>query len=424
MLRGHTLAEKLIASHVPDSTDVWPGDLVEVNVDVVLANDITAPIALREFASLGVSRVFDPAKVVLVADHFAPNKDIKSAEQCKVMREFARAQGLIHHYDVGRMGIEHVLLHEQGLVLPGDVVVGADSHTCTYGALGAFATGMGSTDIAVAMATGSIWMRVPETLRIEYTGTRQSWVGGKDLILYTIGQIGVSGALYMAMEFAGPVVASLPMADRFTMANMAIEAGGKAGLFAVDDATRNYVTGRASRDYRVFTSDPDAVYARVLTLDVTDMEPQVAFPHLPENVHPVREAAGIRIDQAVIGSCTNGRLEDLRVAAQILGGRHVHPDVRCIVIPGTQQVYLDALREGLVETFIEAGAVVSTPTCGPCLGGHMGILAAGERAISTTNRNFRGRMGHVDSEVYLSGPAVAAASAIVGSIVHPDEVMS
>jgi 3-isopropylmalate/(R)-2-methylmalate dehydratase large subunit len=402
---------------------VRPGDLVEVNVDVVLANDITAPIALREFESLGVEHVFDPDKVVLVADHFAPNKDIKSAEQCKAMREFARAQGIVNHFDVGRMGIEHVLLHEQGLVLPGDVVVGADSHTCTYGALGAFATGMGSTDIAVAMATGSIWMRVPETIRFEYTGTRQPWVGGKDLILYTIGQIGVSGALYMAMEFAGPVVDGLSMADRFTMSNMAIEAGGKAGLFAVDDATREYVTGRAKRDYQVYASDADAVYARVVTIDVSAMAPQVSFPHLPENAKPVSEAAGIKVDQAVIGSCTNGRLEDLRVAAQILSGRHVHPDVRCIVIPGTQQVYLDALREGLVEAFIEAGAVVSTPTCGPCLGGHMGILAAGERAVSTTNRNFRGRMGHPDSEVYLSGPAVAAASAIAGTIVHPDEVL-
>lgn len=402
---------------------VRPGDLVEVSVDVVLANDITAPISLREFESLGVERVWDPEKVVLVADHFAPNKDIKSAEQCKAIREFARAQGIAHHYDVGRMGIEHVLLHEQGLVLPGDVVVGADSHTCTYGALGAFATGMGSTDIAVAMATGSIWMRVPETIRFEYTGTRQPWVGGKDLILYTIGQIGVSGALYMAMEFAGPVVDELPMADRFTMSNMAIEAGGKAGLFAVDDATREYVAGRAKRDYQVYASDADAVYARVVTMDVSDMEPQVSFPHLPENAKPVSAAKGVKVDQAVIGSCTNGRLEDLRIAAQILAGRKVHPDVRCIVIPGTQQVYLDALREGLVEAFIEAGAVVSTPTCGPCLGGHMGILAAGERAVSTTNRNFRGRMGHPDSEVYLSNPAVAAASAIAGTIVHPDEVM-
>jgi len=422
-LKGHTLAEKLIASHVPGSGGVVPRDLVEVSVDVVLANDITAPISLREFESLGVERVFDPEKVVLVADHFAPNKDIKSAEQCKAMREFARAQGIAHHYDVGRMGIEHVLLPEQGLVLPGDVVVGADSHTCTYGALGAFATGMGSTDIAVAMATGSIWMRVPETIRFEYTGTLQPWVGGKDLILYTIGQIGVSGALYMAMEFAGPVVDGLSMADRFTMSNMAIEAGGKAGLFAVDKTTREYVTGRAKRDYQVYASDADAVYARVVTIDVSDMEPQVSFPHLPENAKPVSEADGIKVDQAVIGSCTNGRLEDLRVAAKILAGRRVHPDVRCIVIPGTQQVYLDALREGLVEAFIEAGAVVSTPTCGPCLGGHMGILAAGERAVSTTNRNFRGRMGHPDSEVYLSGPAVAAASAIAGTIVHPDEVM-
>ncbi len=423
MLSGYTIAEKLIASHVPGSAGVRPGDLVEVSVDVVLANDITAPISLREFESLGVERVFDPEKVVLVADHFVPNKDIKSAEQCKAMREFARAQGITHHYDVGRMGIEHVLLPEQGLVLPGDVVVGADSHTCTYGALGAFATGMGSTDIAVAMATGSIWMRVPETIRFEYTGTRQPWVGGKDLILYTIGQIGVSGALYMAMEFAGPVVDGLSMANRFTMSNMAIEAGGKAGLFAVDGATREYVAGRAKRDYQVYASDADAVYARIVTIDVSAMAPQVSFPHLPENARPVSEAQGVKIDQAVIGSCTNGRLEDLRVAAQILAGRHVHPDVRCIVIPGTQQVYLDALREGLVEAFIEAGAVVSTPTCGPCLGGHMGILAAGERAVSTTNRNFRGRMGHPDSEVYLSGPAVAAASAIAGSIVHPDEVM-
>lgn len=408
---------------MPGSSGVRPGDLVEVSVDVVLANDITAPIALREFESLDVARVFDPEKVVLVADHFAPNKDIKSAEQCKVMREFAHAQGITNHYDVGRMGIEHVLLPEQGLVLPGDVAVGADSHTCTYGALGAFATGMGSTDIAVAMATGSIWMRVPETIRFEYTGTLRPWVGGKDLILYTIGQIGVSGALYMAMEFAGPVVDALSMADRFTMSNMAIEAGGKAGLFAVDDTTCAYVAGRAKRDYQVYASDADATYARIVTIDVSEIEPQVAFPHLPENARAVGEAQGVKINQSVIGSCTNGRLEDLRVAAQILAGRHVHPDVRCIVLPGTQQVYLDALREGLVEAFIKAGAAVSTPTCGPCLGGHMGVLAAGERAISTTNRNFRGRMGHPDSEVYLSSPAVAAASAIAGTIVHPDEVV-
>ncbi len=401
-------------------------------MDVVLSNDVTAPIAIREFERLGVERVFDPARIVMVADHFAPNKDIESAEQCARMRQFARAQNLPHYFDVGRMGIEHVLLPEQGLVGPGDVVVGADSHTCTYGALGAFATGMGSTDIGVAMATGRVWMRVPETIRIVYHGRLRPWVGGKDLILYTIGQIGVSGALYKAIEFAGPVMTEKPgffrktgflsMADRFTMANMAIEAGGKAGLFAVDDVTRAYVDGRARRPYRVYQADDDAMYAQVIEIDVSQIEPQVAFPHLPENVRPVSQAGDVRIDQAVIGSCTNGRLEDLRVAAEVLRGRRVHPDVRCIVIPGTQQVYLDALREGLVEAFVEAGAVVSTPTCGPCLGGHMGVLAAGERAVSTTNRNFRGRMGHPESEVYLAGPAVAAASAVVGRIVGPEDV--
>ncbi|HEV58238.1 MAG TPA: 3-isopropylmalate dehydratase large subunit [Phycisphaerales bacterium] len=425
-----TIAEKIIAAHLLDGErDVAPGELVEVAVDVVLANDITAPIAIREFERLvenGRKRtVFDPRRVVLVADHFAPNKDIKSAEQCAQVRRFARQQGLVHHYDVGQMGIEHVLLPEQGLVAPGDLVVGADSHTCTYGALGAFATGMGSTDVAVAMATGKVWLRVPETIRILYHGTCQPWVGGKDLILYTIGQIGVSGARYQAIEFAGPAMAQLSMDGRFTMANMAIEAGAKAGLFAVDDATRAYVDGRVSRPYRVFETDAaasaDAAYTQVIKIDVSRIEPQVAYPHLPENARPVSEAAAedVRIDQAVIGSCTNGRLEDLRVAARVLRGQRVHRDVRCIVIPGTQQVYLDALREGLIETFVEAGAAVSTPTCGPCLGGHMGILAAGERAVSTTNRNFRGRMGHPDSEVYLAGPAVAAASAVAGRIAHP-----
>ena len=440
---GHTQAEKIIAAHLiggagstaADNHTVRPGDLVEVTVDLVLSNDITAPIAIREFEKLGVERVFDPARVVMVADHFTPNKDIKSAEQCARMRQFARAQRLPHYFDVGRMGIEHVLLPEQGLVAPGDVVVGADSHTCTYGALGAFATGMGSTDIAVAMATGRVWMRVPETMRIVYHGQLQPWVGGKDLILYTIGQIGVSGARYKAIEFAGSVMTEKPgfpektrflsMAGRFTMANMAIEAGGKAGLFAVDDVTRAYVDGRALRATCVYQADDDANYAQVIEIDVSQIEPQVAFPHLPENVRPVSEAAenNVRIDQAVIGSCTNGRLEDLRVAAELLRGRRVHPDVRCIVIPGSQQVYLDALREGLLEVFVEAGAVVSTPTCGPCLGGHMGVLAAGERAVSTTNRNFRGRMGHPDSEVYLTGPAVAAASAVVGCIVGPEDVL-
>jgi 3-isopropylmalate/(R)-2-methylmalate dehydratase large subunit len=426
---GHTLAEKIIGAHLVDDaenvqqhTEVWPGDLVEVAVDLVLANDITAPIAIREFENLGVESVFDTDRVVMVADHFVPNKDIKSAEQCAQMRQFARDQGLSHHYDVGRMGIEHVLLPEQGLVVPGDIVVGADSHTCTYGALGAFATGMGSTDIAVAMAMGSIWMRVPETIKITYHGPLQPWVGGKDLILYTIGQIGVSGARYKAIEFTGSGVMGLSMAHRFTMSNMAIEAGGKAGLFAVDDTTWAYVDDRAQRPYHTYAAEDDAAYSEVFDMDVSQLEPQVAFPHLPENARPVSQAGEVKIDQAVIGSCTNGRLEDLRIAAEVLRRGQVHRDVRCIVIPGTQQVYLDALHEGLVETFIEAGAVVSTPTCGPCLGGYMGVLAAGERAVSTTNRNFRGRMGHRDSEVYLAGPAVAAASAIAGRIIHPDHL--
>jgi 3-isopropylmalate/(R)-2-methylmalate dehydratase large subunit len=411
---------------------VWPGDLVEATVDVVLANDITAPISIREFEKLRVNgaapRVFDTERVVLVADHFTPNKDIRSAEHCRMVRRFARAQGLAHFYDVGQMGIEHVLLPEQGLVAPGELVVGADSHTCTYGALGAFATGMGSTDVGVAMATGQVWLRVPETMRVVYKGGAEHgnrlrrWVGGKDLILHTIGVIGVSGARYKAIEFCGPLVDALSMDGRFTMANMAIEAGGKAGLFAVDETTRAYVDGRVERPYTAYDADPDAEYGRVVEIDVSDIEPVVAFPHSPENVRPVSEAGDVVIDQVVIGSCTNGRLEDLRTAAELLRGRQVQPGVRCILIPGTQQVTLEALREGLVEIFIEAGAVVSTPTCGPCLGGSMGVLAAGERAVSTTNRNFRGRMGHPESEVYLSGPAVAAASAVAGRIVHPDEI--
>jgi len=417
-----TLAEKVMAVHT--KKEVHAGQFVEVAVDLVLSNDITAPIAIREFEKLGVEQVFDPELVVMVPDHFVPNKDIKSAEQCRVMREFARAQGLIHYFEVGRMGIEHVLLPEQGLVVPGDVVVGADSHTCTYGALGALATGMGSTDIAVAMATGHAWMRVPETIRIVYNGTLQPWVGGKDLILYTIGQIGVGGARYKAIEFAGPVVEQLSMAGRFTMSNMAIEAGGKAGLFAVDDVTRAYVRDRALRPYCTYHADAGATYAQIVEIDVSQIGPQVAFPHLPENTRPVSLAGDVRIDQSVIGSCTNGRLEDLRIAAEVLRGRQVHPDVRCIVIPGSQQVYLDALHEGLLEVFVTAGAVVSTPTCGPCLGGYMGVLAAGERAVSTTNRNFRGRMGHPDSFVYLAGPAVAAASAVAGRIAGPEEVLS
>ena len=420
---GYTLAEKILAAHA-GLDEVHAGQFVEVDVDIVLSNDITAPISIREFEKLSGDgsplKVFDPERVVMVADHFAPNKDIKSAEQCLILRQFARKQDMPYYYDVGRMGIEHVLLPEQGLVVPGDVVVGADSHTCTYGALGAFATGMGSTDIAVAMATGRTWMRVPETIRIVYEGELQPWVGGKDLILYTIGLIGVSGARYRAMEFAGRAIDSLSMDGRFTMANMAIEAGAKTGLFAVDDVTRAYVDGRAKRPYQLYEADVDAAYLQVIEIDASQIEPQVAFPHLPENARPVSQSGEVRIDQSIIGSCTNGRLEDLQIAAEVLRGRRVHPDVRCIVIPGSQQVYLDAVRGGLVEVMLEAGAAVSTPTCGPCLGGHMGVLAAGERAVSTTNRNFRGRMGHPDSEVYLAGPAVAAASAVAGRIVAPE----
>ena len=422
---GYTMAEKILAAHAGLGS-VHAGQFVDAKVDIVLGNDITAPIAIREFAKLAGDgdslRVFDPERVVLVADHFTPNKDIKSAEQSAVLRRFAREQNLTHFYDVGCMGIEHVLLPEEGLVVPGDLVVGADSHTCTYGALGAFATGVGSTDIAVAMATGRLWLRVPETIRIIYRGELQPWVGGKDLILYTIGQIGVAGARYMAMEFAGPAMDALSIEGRLTMANMAIEAGAKAGLFAVDETTRAYADGRATRPYRAYDADPDASYARLVEIDVSEIEPQVAFPHLPENSRPVSQAGDVPIDQSVIGSCTNGRIEDLRAAADVLRGRRVGAGVRCIVIPGSQRVYLDALREGLLEVFVEAGAVVSTPTCGPCLGGHMGVLAAGERAVSTTNRNFRGRMGHPESEVYLAGPGVAAASAVAGRIVHPDEV--
>ncbi len=415
-----TLVEKILADHA-DKKRVTPGELVNVNVDLILANDVTAPIAIREFHRIGVKRVFDPKKVVMVPDHFVPNKDIASAEQAKLVREFAREQGIIY-FEAGRMGIEHVLLPEQGLVLPGDVVIGADSHTCTYGAVGAFATGMGSTDIASAMATGDIWMKVPHTIKLVYHGSLGEWVGGKDLILYTIGQIGVDGALYSAMEFAGEAIDALSMDGRFTMANMAIEAGAKAGIFRVDNKTQLYIKSRAKRPYRVYEPDGDAEYSQVIDYDVSALEPQVALPHSPANVRPVSQVGNIEINQAVIGSCTNGRIEDLRVAAQILRKRRVRPRVRCIIIPGTQQVYLDALTEGMIETFIKAGTVVSTPTCGPCLGGHMGVLAEGERCISTTNRNFVGRMGSPKSEVYLANPAVAAASAITGRITSPEDI--
>jgi 3-isopropylmalate/(R)-2-methylmalate dehydratase large subunit len=414
-----TLAEKIMAAHC-GKKQVSAGDFINCQVDMVLSNDITAPIAIREFRRLGV-KVFDPKKIVMVPDHFVPNKDISSAEQAKQLREFARETGIIY-FECGQMGIEHVLLPEQGLVLPGDVLVGADSHTCTYGAVGAFSTGMGSTDIAAAMATGDIWMKVPSTIKFIFHGKLNKWVGGKDLILYTIGQIGVDGALYAAMEFTGEAISELSMSGRFTMANMAVEAGAKAGLFHVDEKTLAYVKPRAKRKYTVYEPDPDAHYARIIEYDVSKIEPVVAVPHLPSNVKPVSQIGKVSIDQSVIGSCTNGRLEDLQIAASVLKGKKVNQHVRCIILPGTQQVYLDALKEGLLETFINAGAVVSTPTCGPCLGGHMGVLAAGERAISTTNRNFVGRMGSPKSEVYLSNPAVAAASAIAGYIVSPDSL--
>jgi 3-isopropylmalate/(R)-2-methylmalate dehydratase large subunit len=415
-----TLAEKILAAHT-DRKNLTPGDFISVKVDMVLSNDITAPIAIKEFRRMGLKKVFDPKKVVMVADHFVPNKDITSAEQTKFVRDFAREYGILF-YDVGQMGIEHVLLPEQGLVLPGDVVVGADSHTCTYGAVGAFSTGMGSTDIAAAMATGDIWMKVPPTIKFVFHGKLGKWVGGKDLILYTIGQIGVDGALYASMEFSGEAIDSLPMDGRFTIANMAIEAGAKAGLFRVDKKTLDYVNARAKRKYQVYEPDKDAEYARVYEWDITKMEPQVSCPHSPANTKPLSQIAGQEIDQSVIGSCTNGRLEDLRLAAGVLKGKKVHPKIRCIVIPGSQSVYLSALKEGLIETFIEAGAAVSTPTCGPCLGGYMGVLAGGERSISTTNRNFVGRMGSTKSEVYLANPAVAAASAVLGRIGGPDEL--
>jgi 3-isopropylmalate/(R)-2-methylmalate dehydratase large subunit len=415
-----TLAEKILAAH-SGKDKVSPGEFINVRVDLVLSNDITAPLSIKEFQRLGVNRVYDPKRIVMVPDHFCPNKDILSAEQAKMMREFARQYDLLY-FEVGRMGIEHVLLPEQGLVLPGEVVVGADSHTCTYGALGAFATGMGSTDIAVAMAIGEIWMKVPPTIKFVYHGKLGKWVGGKDLILYTIGNIGVDGALYSVMEFTGEAIGALSMDGRFTMANMAIEAGAKAGVFRVDSKTLQYVKGRANRSYTAYEPDDDAEYTRVIEYDVSKLEPQIALPHLPSNVKPVSQVVDIKIDQVVIGSCTNGRLDDLRLAAKILKGRQVNPEIRCIIIPGTQQVYLDALHEGLIETFIKAGAVVSTPTCGPCLGGYMGVLAAGERCVSTTNRNFVGRMGSPQSEVYLANPAVAAASAIVGRIASPAEI--
>jgi len=417
-----TITEKILAVHA-EKKEVYPGELIYAKVDIVLANDITAPIAIKEFEKLGASSVFDPDRIALVPDHFTPQKDIKAAEQCKILREFARKHKLSLYFEVGRMGIEHALLPEQGIVVAGDLVIGADSHTCTYGALGAFATGVGSTDVAATMATGQCWFKVPESMKFIYYGNLNRWVTGKDLILYTIGDIGVDGALYRAMEFEGEVIKKMPMHWRFTMCNMAIEAGAKTGIIAPDDITRQYLQSRARREFIFYSSDPDANYVDVREYDCSKIEPMVACPHLPSNTKPVTELADITIDQVVIGSCTNGRLEDLREAAEVLRGKKVNPNVRMIVIPATQQVYMQAMKEGIIEVFLQAEAVVSTPTCGPCLGGHMGILAKGERAIATTNRNFVGRMGHPESEVYLSSPSVAAASAVKGRIAHPKEVI-
>ncbi len=416
-----TITEKILAAHA-GRKEVSPGELINARVDLILANDITAPIAIREFGKIGAEKVFDPARVAFVPDHFAPQKDIKAAEQCRMLRLFSRDQGLELYFEVGRMGVEHALLPEQGHVVPGDLVIGADSHTCTYGALGAFSTGVGSTDVAASMATGECWFKVPESMKFIYYGSLGRWVGGKDLILHTIGDIGVDGALYRAMEFEGEVIRALPMAGRLTMCNMAIEAGGKSGIIVPDETTEAYVKGRAKREYTLYSSDPDAEYVDIREYDCTKIEPLVACPHLPSNVRPARELTDTAIDQVVIGSCTNGRIEDLREAAEVIGGRKVNPNLRMIVIPATQAVYKQALKEGLIEIFIDADAVVSTPTCGPCLGGHMGILAKGERAVATTNRNFVGRMGHPESEVYLSNPAVAAATAVLGRIGLPDEL--
>jgi len=417
-----TITEKILASHAGKKR-VFPGELIDCRVDLALGNDITAPLAIRAFEEMGAKKVFRRDRIVLVLDHFAPPKDILSAEQCKVVREFAKRQRLPHFFDIGEAGIEHALLPDQGLVLPGDLVIGADSHSCTYGAVGAFSTGVGSTDLGAVMATGRLWFKVPETLKLIYRGKPTPWVTGKDFILYTIGDIGVDGALYQAMEFSGEAIEALPMSGRFTMANMAVEAGGKNGIFEPDSKTLEYVKTRAKRPYKLYQSDTGACYAAVRRYDAAKIQPQVSLPHIPSQVRDVKEVGEIEIDQVVIGSCTNGRLDDLRVAAKILKGKRVAPYLRLIVIPATQEIYRQALKEGLIEIFLSTGAVVSPPTCGPCLGGYMGVLAEGERSLATTNRNFRGRMGHAGSEVYLAGPAVAAASAVKGRICHPEEVL-
>ncbi|MGD9677290.1 MAG: 3-isopropylmalate dehydratase large subunit [Vulcanibacillus sp.] len=416
---GMTMTQKILAAHVGLQT-VEAGQLIKARLDLVLGNDITTPVAIQEFNKIGVKEVFDKKKVAIVPDHFTPNKDIKAAEQCKFIREFANEKEVENYFEVGQMGIEHVLIPEKGLVVPGDVVIGADSHTCTYGALGAFSTGIGSTDMAAGMATGEAWFKVPSAIKFVLTGKMSKWVSGKDVILHIIGMIGVDGALYKSMEFVGDGIKNLSMDNRFTMANMAIEAGAKNGIFIVDDQTIDFVKEHSTKEYTVYEPDNDAVYDQVFEIDLSSIRPTVSFPHLPDNTRTIDEVGDVKIDQVVIGSCTNGRMEDLRITAGILRDKQVAKGIRVIVFPGTQKIYLQALKEGLIEDIVKAGAVFSTPTCGPCLGGHMGILAKGEKAISTTNRNFVGRMGHPESEVYLSSPAVAAASALTGKISNPE----
>ncbi len=418
---GMTMTQKILAAHA-GLESVQAGQLIMADLDLVLANDITGPVAIHEVEKLNKKTVFDKDKIALVPDHFTPNKDIKSAEHCKCVREYAKEHDITNYFEVGQMGIEHALVPEKGLIVAGDVCIGADSHTCTYGALGAFSTGVGSTDMGCGMITGQAWFKVPSAIKIELTGKLSKWVSGKDVILHVIGMIGVDGALYRSMEFAGDGVASLSMDDRFSIANMAIEAGAKNGIFPVDDQTIAYMKEHSQKEYKIFEADEDAEYDEVIKIDLSTLKPTVAFPHLPENTKTVDEAGEVTIDQVVIGSCTNGRISDLREAASVLKGRKVADGIRAIVIPATQSIYMQAIEEGLVQTFIEAGAVVSTPTCGPCLGGHMGCLAKGERAVSTTNRNFVGRMGHVESEVYLASPAVAAASAVTGKISQPSDL--
>lgn len=415
---GMTSTEKILA-RAAGLDEVHAGQLIMAKLDLVLGNDITSPVAIGEFEKFGLDRVFDRDRIALVPDHFAPNKDIKAATQCKCVRTFARRMGITNYFEVGQMGVEHALLPEKGLVSAGDVVIGADSHTCTYGALGAFSTGVGSTDMAAGMATGKAWFKVPQAIRFNLSGSFCPFVGGKDLILHIIGMIGVDGALYKTMEFSGPGVASLSMDDRFTVCNMAIEAGGKNGIFPVDDATLEYLRQAGAKDPVIFESDPDASYEAVYDIDLSQIRSTVAFPHLPENTRTIDECGDVAVDQVVIGSCTNGRISDLRMAASVLKGRHVAEGMRCLIIPATQKIWRQAMDEGLFDIFMDAGCVISTPTCGPCLGGYMGILAEGERCVSTTNRNFVGRMGHVKSEVYLAGPAVAAASAVAGRIADP-----